>query len=86
MFLEMSSWENMSRQAVCLKCSEQLKSSQTRNTFLGGGSNMFYVHPDLGKMNPFWGAYFFGWVGSTTNQFQRLVRDFIEAVLSKPYD
>ena len=34
----------------------------------GGNSNIFYVHPYLGKMNPIWRAYFFKWVGSTTNQ------------------
>ena len=41
LFLEMSSYENMSRRAVCLKSSEQLKSWQTRNTFLGGGQICF---------------------------------------------
>ena len=29
--------------------------------------DIFYVHPYLGKMNPFW-FIFFRWVGSTTNQ------------------
>ena len=35
--------------------------------FLGGGFVMiFYFHPYLGKMNPFWQAYFSnGWVGKT---------------------
>ena len=33
----------------------------------GGNSNIFYVHPQLGKMNPFW-LIFFKWVVSTTNQ------------------
>ena len=33
---------------------------------LGGGFKYFYVHPYLGKMNPFW-LIFFKWVGSTTN-------------------
>ena len=30
--------------------------------------HVFYVHPYLGKMNPFWRAYFSDWLGLTTNQ------------------
>ena len=41
----------------------------SRHSFLGGGnSNIVYFLPQkLGKLNPFWRAYFFRWVGSTTN-------------------
>ena len=33
----------------------------------GGNSNIFYVHPYLGKIPILTFAYFFRWVGSTTN-------------------
>ena len=35
----------------------------------GGNSNMFYFYPDpCGKCDQIWRAFFFRWVGSTTNQ------------------
>ena len=41
---------------------------QRKDLILGGvNSNMFYFHPYLGKMNPFW-LIFFRWV-ETTNQY-----------------
>ena len=43
------------------------QSTKRKQKLGGGNSNIFYVHPYLGKMNPF-GLIFFRWVGSTTNQ------------------
>ena len=35
------------------------REKKTSHSFLGGGnSNIFHFHPYLGKMNPFWRAYF----------------------------
>ena len=39
-------------------------------------SNIFYFHPYLGKMNPFW-LINFNWLGSTTNSQQHVVFLFL---------
>ena len=48
-------------------------------------SNIFFFSPLFGEDEPIL-TNIFRLVCLTTNQFQRLVRDFSEAVLSKPYD
>ena len=47
------------------------------NLNLAGGFEYLLFSPrKVGKMNPFWRAYFFNWVGSTTNWKYKVIKVF----------